>query len=120
MALVISRLCRDCVDGACTTVCPTDCIWEHRPEGRASELPNQLFIFPDDCVDCGACIPECPWEAIYFEDEVPNAFREDVALNARTAAHPEEYAVAGDREAAIPAAAAVEANKVRWGLRKAS
>ena len=67
MAVVITRLCQDCVDGACVTVCPTDAIVEHRPQDRASELPNQLFVNPNACISCNLCLPECPWEAIYDE-----------------------------------------------------
>ena len=89
MAYVITRLCRDCVDTACAAVCPEpDCIVLHRPPDGASTLPNQLFINPDACVDCGACEPECPWEAIFPEDDVPAAFAADIALNAITAARP--------------------------------
>ena len=87
MAFVITRLCRDCVDSSCVPVCPVpDCIVEHRPPPGAAALPNQLFINPDACIDCGACEPECPWEAICEEGDVPAAFDDDVALNAITAA----------------------------------
>src|SRR3954467_3055043 len=64
---VITRLCRDCVDSSCVSVCPIpDCIVEHRPSqgsAAAPPLPNQLFINPDACIACGACEPECPWNA---------------------------------------------------------
>lgn len=93
MALVITRLCRDCVDGACVDVCPVDCITEHAPEGRASELPNQLYINPDNCIDCGACISECPVDAIMEQEDVPADHQEDTALNARSAELPREYRV---------------------------
>ena len=93
MAYVITRLCRDCIDSACVEVCPEpDCIVEHRPADGASALPNQLFINPDQCIDCGACEPECPWEAIAPEDDVPRAFVADIALNAIAAARPAEFA----------------------------
>jgi ferredoxin len=77
MAYVISRLCRDCVDTSCVEQCPVDCIVEHRPSNHASELPNQLFIDPEECINCGPCAPECPWEAIYEYEELPPEFAED-------------------------------------------
>jgi ferredoxin len=98
MIYVISRLCRDCVDGACALVCPVpECIVEHRPAGRPSELPNQLFINPDQCIGCAACEPACPWDAIFPEDRLPAAFSADAALNERSAARPEEYVGAAVR-----------------------
>jgi ferredoxin len=112
---VITRLCRDCVDGACVAVCPiADCIVEHRPKDRSSELPNQLFINPEACIGCGACEPECPWEAIFDEDDVPLPFREDIALNAITAARPDEFVEAAIRKSSKPTADQVQANKRRW------
>jgi len=116
MAFVITRLCRDCIDGACVDVCPTNCILEHRPEGRASELPRQLFINPDDCIDCNACIPECPWEAIYPEDDVPAVFDSDVALNALSAQRNGEFHVPVERLRRVATPEAVVENQRRWGL----
>ncbi|AZM55284.1 ferredoxin [Streptomyces sp. WAC 01529] len=62
MAYVIAQPCADVKDKSCVDECPVDCIYEG---GRA------LYIHPDECVDCGACEPVCPVEAIYFEDDVP-------------------------------------------------
>lgn len=117
MAFVISRLCRDCLDQGCVRVCPVDCILEHVPENGESDLPNQLFVNPDDCIDCSLCEPECPWEAIGHEDDVPVLFRDDVALNGLTIERPEEFRVPEDAENSPPSAEQVEANKKRWGLR---
>jgi len=115
MAYVITRLCRDCVDTACAAVCPEpDCIVFHRPPDGASTLPNQLFINPEACVDCGACEPECPWEAIALDDDVPAAFAEDIALNAITAARPGEFVEATTLPHPKPSADEVDANKRRW------
>jgi ferredoxin len=115
MSYVITRLCRDCVDGACIAVCPVDdCIVEHRPQGRSSELPNQLFINPETCIGCGACEPECPWEAIADEDDVPARFQEDIALNAISAARPHEFVQAALRASPKPTLEQVEANRRRW------
>ena len=62
MTYVIAQPCVDLKDKACIEECPVDCIYE----GRRS-----LYIHPDECVDCGACEPVCPVEAIYYEDDVP-------------------------------------------------
>lgn len=62
MTYVIAQPCIDIVDRACVEECPVDCIYEG---ARA------LYIHPDECVDCGACEPVCPVEAIYYEDDLP-------------------------------------------------
>ena len=61
MTYVIGEPCIDVIDRACVEECPVDCIYEG---GRA------LYIHPDECVDCGACEPVCPVEAIYYEDDL--------------------------------------------------
>jgi ferredoxin len=99
------------------SVCPIpDCIVEHRPrEGTdAPPLPNQLFINPDACIACGACEPECPWNAIFQEDDVPAAFEGDIALNAITAARPHEFVEGTIRASRKPSAHEVAANTQRW------
>jgi ferredoxin len=56
MTWVITRLCRDCLDTSCIEVSPVDCIYEY--VGPASDqFPNQLYIDPDECIDCQACEP---------------------------------------------------------------
>ncbi len=62
MTYVIAEPCVDLKDRACVDECPVDCIYE----GRRS-----LYIHPDECVDCGACEPVCPVEAIYYEADLP-------------------------------------------------
>ena len=62
MTYVIGEPCIDVMDRACVDECPVDCIYEG---GRS------LYIHPDECVDCGACEPVCPVEAIYYEDDLP-------------------------------------------------
>jgi NAD-dependent dihydropyrimidine dehydrogenase PreA subunit len=59
---VIAQPCTDVKDKSCIDECPVDCIYE----GRRS-----LYIHPDECVDCGACEPVCPVEAIFHEDDTP-------------------------------------------------
>ena len=82
MAFVITRLCRDCVDGACVSVCPTDCIVRYSPEPGQEALPNQLFIDPNECIDCGACVPVCPVSAIYAADDLPEKWADFQEKNA--------------------------------------
>jgi NAD-dependent dihydropyrimidine dehydrogenase PreA subunit len=67
MTYVIAQPCVDLKDKACVDECPVDCIYE----GERS-----LYIQPDECVDCAACEPVCPVEAIYYEDELPTAWSE--------------------------------------------
>ena len=62
MAYVIALPCVDVKDKACVDECPVDCIYEGE---------RTLYIHPDECVDCGACEPVCPTEAIYYEDDLP-------------------------------------------------
>jgi ferredoxin len=115
MPYVITRLCRDCVDGSCVPVCPVpECIVEHRPASAAPALPNQLFINPDQCIDCNACAPACPWQAIFPEDDVPAAFTGDIVLNAISAVRPDDFTQAATRTSRPPTAAEVEANRRRW------
>jgi len=65
MTYVIAEPCIDVLDLACVSVCPVDCI--HYEEG----VDRKLFIDPNECIDCGACEPECPVNAIFPEDQVP-------------------------------------------------
>jgi NAD-dependent dihydropyrimidine dehydrogenase PreA subunit len=64
---IIAQPCVDVKDKSCIEECPVDCIYEG---GR------MLYIQPDECVDCGACEPVCPVEAIYYEDDVPGDWKE--------------------------------------------
>lgn len=114
MAYVITRLCRDRKDGACVDVCPVDCIVHHAPSSGESELPNQLFIRPDDCIDCGQCELACPFEAIQHEDDVPVAFESDIALNAVSEERPGEFSVPTDLTPGSPTPEEVLENKRRW------
>lgn len=114
---VITRTCRDCVDGACVEACPVECILEERAADGSRTLPNQLFIDPEQCICCGACEPACPWGAIYEEDEVPSPFHEDIALNALTAEQPDRFDVAVSRlrlKKAQPTPEEVLSNREKW------
>lgn len=69
MTHTITSLCLR--DAGCQTVCPVECI----VPGKPVEKWPLYYIDPDTCIDCGACIPECPWLAIFPEDEVPSAYK---------------------------------------------
>ena len=114
MPLVITRLCRDKVDGACVAVCPVDCIKQYTGDDKQA-FPNQLYIDPEECIDCGVCAPECPWEAIYEDEEVPEVFQDDVELNAKIVDN-DEFEVPEISQHDSPEPEAVEANKQKWGL----
>ncbi len=68
MTHIVTRLCLR--DTACVEVCPVECMVLGKPE----ETWPLLYIDPDTCIDCGACVPECPYEAIFPEEEVPFDF----------------------------------------------
>ena len=73
MTYVIAQPCVDLKDKACIEECPVDCIYEGA---------RMLYIQPDECVDCGACEPVCPVEAIFYEDDVPEEWKDYTAANA--------------------------------------
>jgi ferredoxin len=118
VTFVITRLCRDCLNLGCVHVCPTACIVEHRPRAGGRELPNQLFIDPDECIDCGACVPECPWEAIYADADVPASLLPDIALNALVLERRAEFVQPELRARRRPDADEVRSNRARWGCEK--
>ena len=73
MAFVVTEPCVGCKYTDCVTVCPMECFHEGE---------QMLYINPVECIDCEACVPECPVEAIFHEDAVPVQWRHYVALNA--------------------------------------
>lgn len=80
MTYVITEPCIGVKDTACVDVCPVDCIHPRKDEGDF-EAALQLYIDPDECIDCGACEPECPVNAIYPEDDVPDEYQQFIGLN---------------------------------------
>ena len=76
MAYVITEPCIGVKDNSCVEVCPVDCFHEG---------PNFLVIDPDECIDCTLCEPECPVEAIFSEEEIPQGQEAFKALNAELA-----------------------------------
>jgi ferredoxin len=76
MTYVVAENCIKCKYTDCVEVCPVDCFHEG---------PNFLVIDPDECIDCNLCVSECPAEAIFPEDDVPENQRQFIALNAELA-----------------------------------
>lgn len=77
MTFVVTDNCIKCKYTDCVDVCPVDCFHEG---------PNFLVIDPDECIDCTLCEPECPANAIFAEDDVPDDQTDFTALNAELAA----------------------------------
>lgn len=73
MAYVITEPCIGTKDHACVDVCPVECFYEGA---------DQLFINPDECIDCDACRPECPVDAIFPDTDVPSEWESYIAKNA--------------------------------------
>ncbi len=76
MTFVVTENCIKCKYMDCVEVCPVDCFYEG---------PNMLVIHPDECIDCALCEPECPVEAIYAEDELPEKQQAFIEINAELA-----------------------------------
>jgi len=76
MAYIVAEPCINCKFTDCVAVCPVDCFYEGE---------NMLVIHPDECIDCGACEPECPVNAIFEEDDLPEKWAEYTELNERLA-----------------------------------
>ena len=90
MPYIIAEPCVSTCDTACVDDCPVDSI--HGPydkEGAGAEVHKdgfnpdgvQLYIDPDECIDCGACEPECPVEAIFDEDDTPDEWKKYIKIN---------------------------------------
>ncbi len=73
MTFVVTENCIKCKYQDCVEVCPVDCFYEG---------PNFLVINPDECIDCALCEPECPANAIFSEDELPEGQEVFIELNA--------------------------------------
>ena len=74
MPYIIAEPCIGLKDRSCVDVCPVDCIYEGE---------DQLYIHPDECIDCGACEPECPVNAIFEQSAVPPEWEEFIELDKR-------------------------------------
>lgn len=76
MTHVVTEPCFGCKYTDCVVVCPVDCFQEGE---------QMLYIDPDECIDCQQCVSECPVEAIFQEDDVPEQWRDFIQLNAEMA-----------------------------------
>jgi NAD-dependent dihydropyrimidine dehydrogenase PreA subunit len=81
MTYVITEPCVNVKDASCVDVCPVDCIHPMQSEDEFESV-NMLYINPDECIDCGACEPACPVNAIYEESAVPEQWRQYIKINA--------------------------------------
>jgi ferredoxin len=90
MTHVVTESCIKCKHTDCVDVCPVDCF---------KEGPNFLVIDPDECIDCAVCIPECPVNAIYAEEDLPAGQEAFIALNAELA---KAWPVITDKKDALP------------------
>lgn len=73
MTHVVTKACDGCRYTDCVVVCPVECFYEGE---------SMLYINPDECIDCEACVPECPVEAIFHEDDVPDDMKDYIQINA--------------------------------------
>ena len=76
MTHVVCQPCIDCKYTDCVVVCPVDCFYEGE---------RMLYIHPDECIDCEACVPECPVEAIFRDENVPEEWQNFTQMNAEMA-----------------------------------
>ena len=76
MTHIVAEPCINCKYTDCVTVCPVDCFHEG---------VNFLVIDPETCIDCGLCVPECPTNAIFAEEDLPEKWQEYIELNAKLA-----------------------------------
>ena len=93
MAYVITEPCIGTKDRSCVEVCPVDCFYNNKDSSLNQKVGKEpakegdvgmLVIHPDECIHCGACEPECPVDAIYEDNDVPEKWSEFVELNAST------------------------------------
>lgn len=104
MTYVVTENCIKCKYTDCVEVCPVDCFHEG---------PNFLVIDPDECIDCTLCVPECPVNAIFAEDDVPEDQQQFLKLNADLA---KSWPVITEKKDAPPDAAEWEnkPNKIEY------
>ena len=92
MTFVVGENCINCKHTDCVEVCPVDCFYEG---------PNFLVIHPDECIDCALCEPECPVEAIFADDELPEDQQQLIDIAAELA---ESWPNISEKKEALPEA----------------
>lgn len=117
MPWVITKLCLDCKDTECAEVCPVDCIYELQVDDE-NFSKNMLYIHPAECIDCAACEPACPWQAIYEDSQVPALFNADIELNAKVfeVHSSEDFTTEVTPIRKNPTPEDIAANKAKWGF----
>lgn len=90
MTYVVTEACVNCRYTDCAAVCPVEAF---------HAAPDRLYINPDTCIDCDACVPECPVEAIFADSDVPEQYQNWIALNAEA----EKYPIISVKEKALMA-----------------
>jgi len=90
MTYVVTKKCLDCKDGACLNVCPVDCFVDGDGNtvvdiSSLKTVTAQVYINPEECIDCRVCEPECPCEAIYADNEVPTDYPDAIDNNKKAA-----------------------------------
>lgn len=87
------------------------------PRNSRKPIRARFYISPSECIDCGACEPECPWETIFEGDAVPDAFKEeDTVLNALCDSDRDNFEIATHTEKPRPTTDEVAENKKKWDL----
>ena len=81
MTYVITQPCIGVKDASCVDVCPVDCIHPSQNEEEFDTV-EQLYINPDECIDCGICMTTCPVSAIYYEEDIPREWQHYLGINA--------------------------------------
>jgi NAD-dependent dihydropyrimidine dehydrogenase PreA subunit len=80
MAYVIAEPCIGTKDNSCVEVCPVDCI-HPTPEEPDYDAVEQLYIDPEECIDCDACVEACPVDACFAEDQLPDEWSNYTEVN---------------------------------------
>ena len=104
MAYIVAEPCIKCKFTDCVEVCPVNCFYEGM---------NTLVIHPDECIDCGACEPVCPTKAIFPESDLPEKWKEYVALNAE---YCKKWPVITEKKEAMPEAEEYKAKENKRDL----
>ena len=87
MAYVIAEPCIGTKDNSCVEVCPVDCI-HPTPDEPDYDKVEQLYIDPEECIDCDACVEACPVDACFAEDQLPDEWQRFAQVNAEYFARP--------------------------------
>jgi NAD-dependent dihydropyrimidine dehydrogenase PreA subunit len=95
--------------------CPVDCIYGLTVED--DKYRKQLFIHPEECINCAACEPECPWGAIFEDAAVPSIFEEDTPINELVFLEhsPDDFTTTPEPIRENPTPEEVNENNQKWG-----